>query len=169
MSIPHQTWSVCREDYIRGRGSIAVLARSHGLKKSTVEKCAKREEWKRLRDEFETRQRDKLLPPIPAPPPVPAIPPAPKDEIEGQLQRLVTHRDRIDEMIAGETDPAKLDRLSSARARLFEQWRILANLPLPGSRRPPKERRRFDFVQEPIPMPVPIAPNTADGASPVMP
>ena len=30
-------------------------------------------------------------------------------------------------MIAAETDPVKLDRLSSARSRVFEQWRILAN------------------------------------------
>jgi hypothetical protein len=33
-----------------------------------------------------------------------------------------------------------LDRLASAKGRMFEAWRILSGIPLPGSRRPSKER-----------------------------
>jgi hypothetical protein len=153
MSIPHETWRKCREDYITGQGSFAKLAAKHGLNLGTVEKCAKREGWKDLRSEFEARQRDKLLPPAPPAPPAPIGPPTPENELEKQLQQLVAHRDRLDAMIAAETDPVKLDRLSSARSRVFEQWRILANVPLPGSRKPQKERRGLAIRDLPEPIP----------------
>jgi hypothetical protein len=43
-------------------------------------------------------------------------------------------------MIAKETDPASLDKLASASAKLSEQERLLADRPTPGSRRPPPEK-----------------------------
>lgn len=138
MSIAHETWTQCRTDYIIGRGSLAVVAVRYGLKKGTVEKCSKREDWRKLRQDFEDRQLEKLLPRVPPVSQIPILPPTPPNELEKQLERLVLQRNRIDLMIEAETDPTKLDRLTSARGRLFEQWRILSNIPLPGSRKPPK-------------------------------
>ena len=72
MIIQRETWTQCREDYLRGRGSLAVVASRHGLKKASVEKCAKREGWTKLRCEFEAAQLAKLIPP-----PQPTLPPVP--------------------------------------------------------------------------------------------
>ena len=75
MSIQRETWTQCREDYLRGRGSLAIVASRHGLKKASVEKCAKREGWTRLRCDFEAAQLAKLIPPPAASlPPVPVAP-----------------------------------------------------------------------------------------------
>jgi hypothetical protein len=48
---------------------------------------------------------------------------------------------RISDMIATERDPAALDRLCSAFAKLAEQERISDARPLPGAFRPVPERR----------------------------
>jgi hypothetical protein len=47
---------------------------------------------------------------------------------------------RLENMLGTEDDPAKLDRLASALAKVAEQERILDGRPLPGSRRPAAER-----------------------------
>ncbi len=60
----------------------------------------------------------------------------------------------------------KLDKLASAQARLAEQERLLAGRPLPGSRRPERERPKrqwasmVDFDPQPL-MPIAEAPNPA--------
>jgi prephenate dehydrogenase len=56
--------------------------------------------------------------------------------IAKRLSRVRAQLDRIDEMMMTEEDPAKLDRLASAQARLSEQERILVGRPLPGSLKP---------------------------------
>jgi hypothetical protein len=63
-----------------------------------------------------------------------------------RLMRVRKQLDRLDNMIEAETDPAKLDRLASAQARLAEQERQLAGRPLPGSFRPaaPSRPTMFD-------------------------
>lgn len=72
MSIPREKWLTAREDYIRGRGSLAVVAARHGLKRGSVEKRARNENWTGLRGEFEGAQLAKLIPP-----PSAGLPPAP--------------------------------------------------------------------------------------------
>ena len=57
-----------------------------------------------------------------------------------KVQRLETQLDRLDDMLDKEEDPTKLDRLASARSRIFEMWRVLANIPLPGSKRPARDK-----------------------------
>lgn len=57
-----------------------------------------------------------------------------------RLERVRTQLDRVDAMMLTEDDPAKLDRLASAQARLSEQERILAGRPLPGSFRPQADK-----------------------------
>jgi len=49
--------------------------------------------------------------------------------------------EKLDDMISKERDPQKLDRLASAQSRLSAQEFALAGRPMPGSRRPARERR----------------------------
>lgn len=72
MTIKHETWIACRADYVTGNGSLAALATKHGLKRGSVEKRARKEDWTGLRAEFDQRALEKLLPPVP-----PSLPPAP--------------------------------------------------------------------------------------------
>lgn len=64
----------------------------------------------------------------------------PSKYVAARLLRARVQLARLDEMIESEDDPQKLDRLVSAQSRLSEQWRIFAGIPLPGSRRPGKEK-----------------------------
>jgi len=59
---------------------------------------------------------------------------------EKRIARVRKQLEKIDAMISQELDPQKLDRLASAQSRVSEQERILSGRPLPGSRRPIKER-----------------------------
>lgn len=67
---------------------------------------------------------------------------------------------RLDAMLLTETDPQRLDRLAAAQQRLSEQERILDGRPLPGQRRPGRERvPAMTWTVEPIteaPAPAPI-------------
>ena len=60
--------------------------------------------------------------------------------MRARLERVRLQLDRIDAMMLVEVEPALLDRLASAQARLSEQERILAGRPLPGSRKPAPDR-----------------------------
>jgi hypothetical protein len=89
----------------------------------------------------------RLLHLVPIEPPPPPPTPAPTEEPtdgyrSARLVRVRAQLDRIDDMMIEEDDPAKLDRLASAQARLSEQERILRGEPLPGSRRPAPERAK---------------------------
>jgi len=79
------------------------------------------------------------------PPPLPPIPEsilATQTALfcEKRIARVRKQLEKIDAMISQELDPQKLDRLASAQSRVSEQERILSGRPLPGSRRPIKER-----------------------------
>jgi hypothetical protein len=62
------------------------------------------------------------------------------DYVGERLVRVRVQLDRLDKLMMTESDPQKLDRLASAQARLSEQERILDGRPLPGSRRPGKQK-----------------------------
>lgn len=66
--------------------------------------------------------------------------------LQARLARVRMQLNRLDTLIEIETDPAKIDKLASATARLAEQERQLAGRPLPGSLRPsaPPKRTMFD-------------------------
>lgn len=88
-----------------------------------------------------------FLPPLPPPQPVPLPPPLPPpqqkdlcDFCEKRIARVRGMLDKLDTLMEKERDPQKLDRLASAQMRLSEQERIMSGRPLPGSRRPIKER-----------------------------
>jgi hypothetical protein len=57
-----------------------------------------------------------------------------------RLARVRRQLDRLDGLMAAEKDPQRIDRLASAQYRLAEQERILSGRPLPGSRRPARDR-----------------------------
>ena len=83
-----------------------------------------------------------------------------------RLNRVRAQLDKLDRMMISELDPAKLDRIASAQARLAEQERILAGRPLPGSRKPAQDRpqRRQSITPEPDPTPQQI-----DNSAPALP
>lgn len=57
-----------------------------------------------------------------------------------RLARVRKQLERIDAMMEKEREPQKLDRLASAQARLSAQEFALAGRPMPGSRRPGREK-----------------------------
>ena len=85
------------------------------------------------------------------------------DEYVSQtLTRVRTQLEKVYELFRDETDPAKLDRLASAQARLAEQERQLAGRPLPGSLKPsskPNRSRASQFSQ-------PVEPDEPDSSGP---
>lgn len=111
------------------------------------------------------------------PPPAP-LPIAPHDANPGhasvRLARVRSQLDLIDKLITNECkadmpDAQKLDRLASAQMRLSEQERILADRPLPGSRRPtsttPKSQHQVTYAPLPTPSPSPADDGPAPGTS----
>lgn len=65
------------------------------------------------------------------------------------LMRVRKQVSRLFELIEGEIDPQKLDRLASALSRLAELERQLSGRPLPGSLRPRQEKPRRTTDVEP--------------------
>ena len=80
------------------------------------------------------------------------IPDLEPDEVfkNGRLARVREQLERVDRMISTETDAQKLDRLASAQARLSVQEFALAGRPMPGSRRPGREKPKRPILLEPV-------------------
>ena len=68
------------------------------------------------------------------------------DEIyrNGRLMRVRGQLEKLDAMLEKESDAQRLDRLASAQARVSVQEFALAGRPMPGSRRPGRERPKND-------------------------
>lgn len=149
MSIPREQWIAAREDYIRGRGSLAAVATRHGLKRGSVEKCAKREGWASLRQEFDAAQLAKLIPPPPPSLPVPVVPDGAISESWLQARQEIHYRksaellDKIrallDAKLAASEKPGtdELAKLTSALSNLVSAEIALLGL----NRRRDKKRR----------------------------
>jgi hypothetical protein len=65
---------------------------------------------------------------------------SPAKYVQARLKRVRAQLKKIDALIDKEIDAQKLDRLVCAQNRLSEQWRIFSGIPLPGSRRPGREK-----------------------------
>ena len=145
--LPLATWNEMRRQFVEGEGTIVNLCQKAGALPCTAYARARREGWTRLRREREKAQLAALVPSVPA---VPEIPPTPENEMTQKLRRLESQLARLDDKLDTEEDAAKLDRLASAKTRLFGQWQILRGVPLPGSRHPAKERPKPQVTTQPI-------------------
>lgn len=56
------------------------------------------------------------------------------------IQRLEEQMESIDLQIDEVHEPDDWHKLTTARSKLFEQWRILSGIPMPGSRKPAADK-----------------------------
>lgn len=56
------------------------------------------------------------------------------------IKRLEKQLSAIDDKIDEATEPDDFHKLTTARSKLFEQWRILSGIPMPGSRKPAADK-----------------------------
>jgi hypothetical protein len=131
----------CRKEWVEGQGTLSEIAAKHHLAKTTVIAWYRREGWSPARKRWHTKQ----LSDNEAPAKPPSYTPNPKNTCAHpeMLTQLATQLKAMDILIENALSGGKaneLQKLSAARQRLFEQWRILSGIPLPGSRRLPKER-----------------------------
>ena len=145
--LPLATWNEMRTRFVEGEGTIVNLCQKFGSLPATAYARARREGWTRLRREREKAQLAALVPSVPA---VPEIPPTPESEMENKLRRLESQLARLDDILDKEEDAAKLDRLASAKTRLFGQWQILRGVPSPGNRHPARERPKSQVTSQPV-------------------
>lgn len=163
MSIPREKWLAAREDYIRGRGSLATVAGKHGLRKGSVEKRARKEDWTRLRREYEAAHLAKLIPPPPPSLPTAVAPTGTLSE-KWLCERLEIHyrknmelldraRALLDAKLTASEKPTadELGKLVSALSGIISAEIALLGL---NRRREKKNRKRqADPVSEPEPAP----------------
>lgn len=60
--------------------------------------------------------------------------------VAAQVADVRAHIDRLSSLLRDSTDPQTIERLSRAMAVMSERERVLAGRPLPGARRPDKEK-----------------------------
>lgn len=91
--------------------------------------------------------------------PTPERKPA-EDEITRTIRRLEHQMGLIDDLLDKCKEPSDWRDLTNSRAKIFETWRILSGIPMPGSRRPGREpSRRQQVTLSPIePSPGPAQP-----------
>lgn len=163
MSITRETWTQCRADYITGKGSLAQMSAKHGLKRGSVEKCAKREGWKRLRDDFEASQLAKLIPaPLPSLPCAPVAPGGAVSEDWLRERQSLYYRDNtalVDKvrklLDAKLTNGADLDADELARLTTALGGIVTAESQLLGLKDRRKHQPRRQAMIEPIARPTP--------------
>lgn len=169
MSITHEVWLKCRADYVVGKGSLRILAVKHGLNLGSVEKHARKENWRALRSEFEAAQLAKLLPP--APRELPPLPVAPDGAVSDQWMqaRMQIYYQRNAELLdkarsllemklgdAASLGTDGLAKLTSALGGIVDAENKLLGL---NNRRKEKRRPPPVLYMPPIPIeePTPIA------------
>ncbi len=168
MSITHEIWLRCKTDYLTGTGSLRAVAARHGVAQSSIEKRARKEQWTRLRREFEKRQLEKLLPP--APPTLPPVPMAPDGAVSDEwlAKRVEIHyrkntelldktRTLLDAKLTASEKPSadELGKMTTALSGI-----VSAEIALLGLTRR-KTRSRRPYYANPIPVePIPTPTNT---------
>lgn len=118
-------------------------------------------------------------PPAPPPQPLNDAPPADPGEFAlWCIERVRANLKRLHLRLSVEQDPLAIDRISRATSALAEQLRILEGKPLPGQRRPGREKadppsveaRPLGRVADPVPMqPVECAPISSSAPPSVAP
>lgn len=161
MNINRETWTQCRADYITGKGSLAGVASRNGLRTGSVEKRARKEEWTRLRREFEAAQLAKLIPPpSPVLPSVPVTPDGAISEVWLRARQEIHYRKNaelldktralLDAKLTASEKPSadELGKLTSALSGIVSAEIALLGL----NRRRDKKRQTFTLPAEPEPV-----------------
>jgi hypothetical protein len=74
-----------------------------------------------------------------------------KQKVLDRVRRLEEQMDSIDELMEGPLDPDSWHKLTTSKAKLFEQWRILSGIPMPGSLKPTITRQKVSQADLPPP------------------
>ncbi len=140
----------CRNEWATGQGTLAEVAKRHNVPPQTLVAWYRRENWTDARNRWLAKQLSDNE--TPAKPPAYAAKPKYSDDDTHarKIQRLETQLESLDSALDNARTADDWHKLSTARQRLFEQWRILSGIPLPGSRRPSKERPRRQAYYEPV-------------------
>lgn len=77
--------------------------------------------------------------------------PASDDYTAARIVRVRGQLDKVDKMLLEADDAQEIERLSRSAMSLSEQLRVLLDIPLPGSRKPPAVRSQAT-VSRPSPM-----------------
>ena len=167
MTIAPKTWLEVRDAYVRGEGSLRILADRFGLNVGTVERHAARENWSELRQRRDAAALATLVPEIPQPP-VPVELPSFEVTAEWLEERQAAHFVENEDFIAkGRREltkrlesPERLD--SDALARLISAADALQNMEarLIGIR---DRRKDKPAKRRSLPAPVPIQVEIGNG------
>lgn len=131
----------CRKEWVEGQGTLAEVADRPGIPRQTLVAWYRREHWTTARNRWREKQLSdndtpaKLLPCTPNPANNADNPHASK------IARLESQLDSLDNALDNAKTADEWHKLSTARQRLFEPWRILCGIPLPGSRKPTREKQ----------------------------
>lgn len=140
----------CRNEWVTGQGTLAEVAKRHNVPPQTLVAWYRRENWTDARARWLERQLSDNE--TPAKPHAYAAKPEYSDDATHarQIQRLEAQLESLDNVLDNAKTADDWHKLSTARQRLFEQWRILSGIPLPGSRKPSKERPRRQACYAPV-------------------
>jgi hypothetical protein len=137
---------LCRKEWVEGHGTLAQIAKRHGVPEQTLIAWYRRDNWTASRNRWLAKQlNDNEAPPSP-----PSYAPNPENTTNAHAEILALKIAAIDNRIDNANSPLELQRLCAARRNLFDQWCVLAGIPKPGSRRPGKEHSQPMTKVEPI-------------------
>jgi transposase-like protein len=137
----------CRKEWVEGQGTIAEIAKKHGVPESTVIAWYRRDNWTASRNRWLAKQLSDNEPPASPP----SYAPNPKITTNAHAEKLALKIAAIDNQIDNAKSALELQRFCAARRNLFEQWCVLAQIPKLGSRRSGKERQQLQSWDFPMP------------------
>jgi hypothetical protein len=130
-----------------------TIAEQYGIPVRTLQCRAVKECWTIARADYVRSQNEYEASPAPEQPKTYVSTMSDTDHGE-RIAWLQARMGRLQDLLEIETKPDHIKKLTDAYSKHFEQWRVLSNIPLPGSRRPSRkqERRAFHILPEPIPV-----------------
>jgi len=142
--------------YIKGKGSVRLIALSLGLRFECVKNWADSEDWSGLRAEYSARELRRLIGPEPPPPQISPMPGTTPPQNISQAQRLYDQLKQIEDQMKDCGNADKLSKLANAHSKIFATWQTLTGTPNPGSRRVGKQGRQSPPAAIPLGMPDPM-------------
>lgn len=137
----------CRADYVNGEATLPQLSNKYTVPLATVRDWCFTGKWSAAREK-------RLAGMLESEPPT-FMEPANDEDLSAsthaRAREYAKHLVRLRTQLEGEDDPQKIDRLCSGIAKLEDVYCRYAGIPLPGSRRPGKERAKPEnSVIEPL-------------------